>query len=156
MTYWVRRYIFLRCENVEDFIGGIDNQIKLVEIPIDLPCAYLKGHILGRARDWYDIFASALVQNTATDFAQLKAALTKNFPVVRNRKDLETQFYASQQNRDQDPTDFIYDQLKVHKKLGRPGNQNAVADVLSRNPVENIIGEKFIVKYNRGFGTFVA
>ncbi|GFT99509.1 uncharacterized protein TNCV_3239541 [Trichonephila clavipes] len=67
-----------------------------------------------RSRDLYDIFGSGLVQNTATDFAQLKAALTKNFPVVRNRKDLETQFYASQQNRDQDPTDFIYDQLKVH------------------------------------------
>ncbi|GFT72059.1 uncharacterized protein TNCV_2715291 [Trichonephila clavipes] len=69
-------------------------------------------------RDWYEIFGSALAQNTDTDFAQLKAALAKTFPVVRNRNYLESQFYASRQNRDQDPTDFIYDQLKVHKKLG--------------------------------------
>ncbi|GFY07103.1 uncharacterized protein TNCV_4903451 [Trichonephila clavipes] len=93
-------------------------EIKLLEIPNDLSCAYLKDHLLGRARDWYDIFGSALMQNTAADFTQLKAALTKNIPVVRNRKDLESQFHASQQNRDQDRTDFIYDQLKVHKKTG--------------------------------------
>ncbi|GFW61695.1 transposable element Tcb2 transposase [Trichonephila clavipes] len=34
------------------------------------------------------------------------------------RKDLESQFYASQQNRAQDPTHFMNDQLKVHNKLG--------------------------------------
>ncbi|GFT27744.1 uncharacterized protein TNCV_3571081 [Trichonephila clavipes] len=62
---------FSGSENVEDFIEGIDNQIKILEIPSDLSCAYLKGHLLGRARDRYDIFGSALVQNTATDFAQL-------------------------------------------------------------------------------------
>ncbi|GFY29021.1 uncharacterized protein TNCV_4721491 [Trichonephila clavipes] len=76
--------------------------------------AYLKGHLLGRARDGFGIFGSALVQDTATDFEQLKAALTKNFPVVRKRKDLEIQFYSSQQNRDQEPTHFIYDLLNVH------------------------------------------
>ncbi|GFV49104.1 uncharacterized protein TNCV_236381 [Trichonephila clavipes] len=75
---------FSESEN-EDFIEGIDNQIKLLQIPSDLSCAYLKGHLLGRARDWYEIFGSALVQNTATEFTQLKTALTKNFPVVRNR-----------------------------------------------------------------------
>ncbi|GFS78949.1 uncharacterized protein TNCV_4341931 [Trichonephila clavipes] len=118
---------FSGSENVEDFIEGIDNQIKLLEIPSDLSRAYLKGH-LGRASDWCEIFGSALVQNTATDFAQLKAALTKNFPVVRNRKDLESQFYASQQKRDQNPTDFIYDQLKVHKKLGLSMPEEALVD----------------------------
>ncbi|GFS98947.1 uncharacterized protein TNCV_3896371 [Trichonephila clavipes] len=56
---------FSGSENVEDFIEGIDNQIKLLEIPSDLSCAYLKGHLLGRARNWYDIFGPALVQNTA-------------------------------------------------------------------------------------------
>ncbi|GFW93692.1 uncharacterized protein TNCV_4542191 [Trichonephila clavipes] len=80
---------FSESENVDDFIEGIDNHIKLLEIPSDLACAYLKGHLLGRARDWYEIFVSALVQNTATDFAQLKSALTKTLPVVCNRKDLE-------------------------------------------------------------------
>ncbi|GFX08522.1 uncharacterized protein TNCV_1527201 [Trichonephila clavipes] len=85
--------------------------------------SYLKGHFLGRARDWYDIFGSALLQNTATDFTQLKA-----FPVVRNRKNLESQFYAFQQNRDQDPTSFSYDQLKVHKKLGLGMPEEALVD----------------------------
>ncbi|GFS71048.1 uncharacterized protein TNCV_1585241 [Trichonephila clavipes] len=87
---------FSGSENVENFIEGIDNQIKQLEIPSDLKCAYLKGHLLDRARDWYAIFGSALVQNTDTDFAQLKATLTKNFTIVRNRKDLETRFHSSQ------------------------------------------------------------
>ncbi|GFX50291.1 uncharacterized protein TNCV_2892081 [Trichonephila clavipes] len=115
-------------ENVEDFIEGIDNQIKLLEIPSDLSCAHLKDHLLGRARDWYEIFGSALVQNTAADFAQLKVALTKTFLFVRNRKDLESQFYASKHNRDQDPTDFIYDHLKVHKKPGLSMPEEALVE----------------------------
>ncbi|GFX79194.1 uncharacterized protein TNCV_4747781 [Trichonephila clavipes] len=71
---------FCGSENVTAFLEGIDNQIKLLEIPSDLSCAYLKGHLLGRAQDWYQIFGSALVQYTATDFAQLKAALVKSLP----------------------------------------------------------------------------
>ncbi|GFU99246.1 uncharacterized protein TNCV_795861 [Trichonephila clavipes] len=82
---------FFWSENVTEFFEGIDNQIKLLEIPSDLSCAYLKGHLLGRALDWYQIFGSALVQNTAMDFTQLKAALSKAFPAIQNRKDLETQ-----------------------------------------------------------------
>ncbi|GFX77776.1 uncharacterized protein TNCV_1106931 [Trichonephila clavipes] len=73
---------FSGSENVTEFLEGIDNQIKLLEIPSDLSCAYLKGHLLGRTLDWYQIFGSALVQNTATDFAQLKAALSKAFPAI--------------------------------------------------------------------------
>ncbi|GFU90072.1 uncharacterized protein TNCV_3736291 [Trichonephila clavipes] len=47
-----------------------------------------KGSWLGRALDWYQISGSTLVQNTATDFAQLKAALSKAFSAIQNRKDL--------------------------------------------------------------------
>ncbi|GFW18870.1 uncharacterized protein TNCV_5133231 [Trichonephila clavipes] len=94
----------------------------------DLARVYLKGHLLGSSWDWFDIFGSALVQNTATDFEQLKAALTKNFSVVRNRKDLEIQFYSSQQSRDQVPTAFIYDMLKVHKKHGLSMSEEALVD----------------------------
>ncbi|GFT14505.1 uncharacterized protein TNCV_4004561 [Trichonephila clavipes] len=68
-------------------------------------------------QDWYQIFGSTLVQNPATDFVQLKAALSKAFPAVRNKKDLEIKFYAFYERRDQKPTDFIYDLLKLHKKL---------------------------------------
>ncbi|GFT25980.1 uncharacterized protein TNCV_5126461 [Trichonephila clavipes] len=68
------------------------------------------------------------VQNTATDFAQLKVALTKTFSVVRNRKDLEIQFYSSQQCRNEEPTDFIYNLLKVHKKLRLRVSEEALVD----------------------------
>ncbi|GFU85910.1 uncharacterized protein TNCV_2037411 [Trichonephila clavipes] len=74
------------------------------------------GHLMGRALDWYQIFGSTLVQNTATDFVQLKAALSRAFPAIQNKKELETRFYASQQRQNQEPTDFVYDLLKTHKK----------------------------------------
>ncbi|GFW15560.1 uncharacterized protein TNCV_4657001 [Trichonephila clavipes] len=100
---------FSGSENVHEFLEVIDNPIRLLEIPSDLSRAYLKSHLLGRAQDWYQIFGSALVQNTSNVFAQLKAALSKAFPAIRNKKDLEIEFYASQQRRDQEPTDFVND-----------------------------------------------
>ncbi|GFY17647.1 uncharacterized protein TNCV_1073821 [Trichonephila clavipes] len=78
---WPEVY-FSESENGTEFLEGIDNQIKLLEIPSDLSCAYLKGHLLGRALDWYQIFESTLVQNTATDFTQLKAELSKAFHAI--------------------------------------------------------------------------
>ncbi|GFT05063.1 uncharacterized protein TNCV_531151 [Trichonephila clavipes] len=111
---WPEVYFF-GSEHVTEYLEGIDNQIKLLEIPGDLSCAYLNGHLLGIALDWYQIFGSALVQNTATDFAQLKAALPKSFPAIQNRKDLETRFYPSQQRQNQERTDFVYDLLKTQK-----------------------------------------
>ncbi|GFX57554.1 uncharacterized protein TNCV_1272011 [Trichonephila clavipes] len=100
-----------------------------VEWFVTLPGVWVRipGHLLERALDWYQIFGSALVQNTATDFLQLKAALSKAFPAIQNRKDLETRFYAPQQRQNQEPTDFVYDLLKLHKKgnyeNSRQGNQ---------------------------------
>ncbi|GFX78992.1 uncharacterized protein TNCV_3912801 [Trichonephila clavipes] len=113
---------------VTEFLEGIDNQIKLLEISSDLSCAYLKGHFTGRVLDWYQIFGSTLVQNTATDFAQLKAALSKAFPAIQNKKELETRFYASQQRQSQEPTDFVYDLLKTHKKLELGMSEKALVD----------------------------
>ncbi|GFU21471.1 uncharacterized protein TNCV_4737601 [Trichonephila clavipes] len=124
---WPEVY-FSGSENVTEFLEGIDNQIKLLEIPSDVSCAYLKGHLMGRARDWYQIFGSTLVQNTATDFAKLKAALSKAFPAIQNRKDLETRFYTSQQRQNQKPTDFVYDLLKTHKKLELGMSEKALVD----------------------------
>ncbi|GFX61700.1 uncharacterized protein TNCV_2591431 [Trichonephila clavipes] len=101
--------------NVTEFLEIIDKQIRFLDIPSDLSCPYLKGHLLGRAQNWYQIFGSVLVQNTATDSSQLKAALSKAFPAIHNRKYLEIMFYAPQQRRDQEPTDFVYDLLKTLK-----------------------------------------
>ncbi|GFV53125.1 uncharacterized protein TNCV_4129391 [Trichonephila clavipes] len=80
---------FSGSENVEGLMEDINNQDKLLEMPNDIFCAYLKGHLIGRTRDGYKIFGSELVQNIAMDFAQLKATLTENSLVVRVRKDLE-------------------------------------------------------------------
>ncbi|GFT01947.1 uncharacterized protein TNCV_3056901 [Trichonephila clavipes] len=55
-------------------------------------------------------------------------ALSKALPVIRNKKDLEIRFYSSQQRRDQEPTDFIYDLLKLHKQLGLGMSEEALVD----------------------------
>ncbi|GFT04751.1 uncharacterized protein TNCV_334891 [Trichonephila clavipes] len=56
------------------------------------------GNLLGRAVDWYQIFGSKLVQNSAIGLVTaVKTALSKAFPAIQNRKDLETRFYVSQQ-----------------------------------------------------------
>ncbi|PRD24055.1 UNVERIFIED_CONTAM: hypothetical protein NCL1_44785 [Trichonephila clavipes] len=68
------------------------------------------------------------MQNTATEFAQLKEALSKSFPAIRNKKELEIKFYASQQRRNQESTDFAYDLLKLHKKLGLGMSDEALVD----------------------------
>ncbi|GFX19581.1 uncharacterized protein TNCV_2074891 [Trichonephila clavipes] len=38
------------------------------------------------------------------------------------------EFNSSQQSRDQEPTDFIYDLLKIHKKLGLSMSEEALVD----------------------------
>ncbi|GFU89860.1 uncharacterized protein TNCV_4743011 [Trichonephila clavipes] len=124
---WPEVY-FSGSENVTEFLEGIDNQIKVLEIPSELSCAYLKGHLMGRALDWYQIFGSTLVQNTPMEFAQLKAALSNAFPAIQNKKKFKTRFYASQQRQNQEPTDFAYDLLKIHKKLELGMSGKALVD----------------------------
>ncbi|GFW65972.1 uncharacterized protein TNCV_587981 [Trichonephila clavipes] len=83
-------------------------------------------------QDWFEIFGSALVQGMAADFTQLKGALNENFPAIRN-KELEVKFYSAHQSRDQEPSDFIYDLLKVHKKLGlKMSEEGLVEHILVR------------------------
>ncbi|GFW06284.1 uncharacterized protein TNCV_37581 [Trichonephila clavipes] len=62
------------------------------------------------------------------NFAHLKAALSKAFPAIQNRKDLETRFYASQQRQNPEPTDFVYDLLKLNKKLELGMSEKALVD----------------------------
>ncbi|GFW74443.1 transposable element Tc1 transposase [Trichonephila clavipes] len=66
------------------------------------------------------VFGSAL--------EQLKAALPEAFPAIQNRKDLEGRFYASQQRRNQEPTDFAYDLLKSNKKLELVTSEKVLID----------------------------
>ncbi|GFU07972.1 uncharacterized protein NPIL_466531, partial [Nephila pilipes] len=104
-------------ENVLEFLHSIDNQICYFEIPTNLTCAYLKGHLIGRAKDWFEVIGSSYVTGTATEFAQLKQALTNSFQVVRNRSELEAEFYSSHQVRSQAPSDFVHKLLKIQKIL---------------------------------------
>ncbi|GFW81173.1 uncharacterized protein TNCV_4805411 [Trichonephila clavipes] len=108
---------FSGVENINDFLENIDNNLAYYEIPAQLACAYLKGHLKGRALDWFEVLGYRVIEDKATDYAHLKKALSEQFPVVRNRSELETRFYSSSQRRDQQPSDFIYELLKIHKVL---------------------------------------
>ncbi|GFY29457.1 uncharacterized protein TNCV_2626281 [Trichonephila clavipes] len=58
-----------------------------------------------------------VVEDKATDYVHLKQVLTEQFPVVRNRSELETRFCASYQNHNERPSNFLYELLKIHKQL---------------------------------------
>ncbi|GFS73039.1 uncharacterized protein TNCV_3606351 [Trichonephila clavipes] len=85
---------FSGVENVVAFLENIDNTLTYYEIPTQLACAYLKGHLTGRALDWFEVLGGRVVEDKATDYAHLKQALSEQFPVVRNRSELETRFFA--------------------------------------------------------------
>ncbi|GFT04916.1 integrase catalytic domain-containing protein [Trichonephila clavipes] len=102
---------FSGVENVSEFLENIDNSLTYYEIPTQLACAYLKGHLKGRALDWFGVLGYRVVEDKVTDYAHLKQALTD---VVRNRSKLEIRFYASYQNCNQRPSDFVYELLKIH------------------------------------------
>ncbi|GFT03545.1 uncharacterized protein NPIL_203501 [Nephila pilipes] len=82
-------------ENVSEFLDSIENELQYFEIPANLACAYLKGYLIEKARDWFEVIGSSYVTGTETDFAQLKQALTNSFPVVINRSEFEAEFYSS-------------------------------------------------------------
>ncbi|GFX11791.1 uncharacterized protein TNCV_4341361 [Trichonephila clavipes] len=98
---------FSEVENVEEFLENIDNNLTYYEIP----------HLTGQALDWFDILGYRVVEDKATDYAHLNQALSEQCPVVRNRSELETRFFASSQKHNQQPSDFVYDLLKIYKIL---------------------------------------
>ncbi|GFX06261.1 uncharacterized protein TNCV_504811 [Trichonephila clavipes] len=104
-------------ENVAEFLENIDDNLTYYEIPTELSCAYLKGHLTGRALDWFEVLGYRVVEDKATDYAHLKQALTEQFPTVRNRPELETRFYPSSQKHNQKSSDFVYELLNIHKQL---------------------------------------
>ncbi|GFT72800.1 uncharacterized protein TNCV_406881 [Trichonephila clavipes] len=102
-------------------------------ISTQLACAYLKGHLTGRELDWFDVLGYRVVEEKVTDYVRLKQTLTDPFPVVRNRSELETRFYASYQNHNQRPSDFVYELLKIHKQLKLDmGEEKLLDHVISR------------------------
>ncbi|GFX30763.1 uncharacterized protein TNCV_1181411 [Trichonephila clavipes] len=73
--------------------------------------------IQGRALDRFEVLGYRVVEDKSTDYAHLKQALSEQFPVVRNRSELETRFYSSSQKHNQKPSDFVYGLSKIHKIL---------------------------------------
>ncbi|GFV31652.1 retrovirus-related Pol polyprotein from transposon 297 [Trichonephila clavipes] len=111
----------------------MDNNLTYYEIPTQLACAYLKGHLAGRALDWFEVLGYRVVEDKATDYAHLKQALSEQFPVVRNRSELETRFYSSSQKHNQKSSDFVYDLLKIHKILKLEMTEEKLIDhIISR------------------------
>ncbi|GFW09854.1 uncharacterized protein TNCV_4251831 [Trichonephila clavipes] len=124
---------FSGVENVSEFLENMDNNLTYYEIPTQLACAYLKGHLTGRALDWIDVLGYRVVEEKATDYAHLKQALTEQFPMVRNRSELQTCFHASYQNHSQKPSDFVYELLRIHKQLKLDMREEKLLDhVISR------------------------
>ncbi|GFT22477.1 uncharacterized protein TNCV_3274411 [Trichonephila clavipes] len=124
---------FSGIENKDDFLENIDHNLAYYEIPAQLACAYLKGHLKGRALDWFEVLGYRVIEYKTTDYAHLKQALSEQFPVDRNRSELETRFYSSSQRRDQQPSDFIYELLKIHKVLKLEMSEEKLIDhVVSR------------------------
>ncbi|GFT85246.1 uncharacterized protein TNCV_496991 [Trichonephila clavipes] len=123
---------FSGVENVVEFLENIDN-LTYYEIPTQLACAYLKGHLTVRALDWFEDLGYRVVEEKATDYAHLKQALSEQFPVVRNRSEFETRFYSSSQKHNQKPSDFLYDLLKIHKILKLEMTEEKLIDhIISR------------------------
>ncbi|GFY28026.1 uncharacterized protein TNCV_4563781 [Trichonephila clavipes] len=79
----IPEYYFSGMENVAEFLENIDNNLTYYEIPTQLACAYLKGHLTGRALDCFEVLGYRVVEDRATYYAHLKQALTEQFPVVR-------------------------------------------------------------------------
>ncbi|GFW30763.1 uncharacterized protein TNCV_4088831 [Trichonephila clavipes] len=91
-----------------------------------------------RALDWFEFLGSRFVEDKATDYAHLKQALSEQFPVVRNRSELETRFYSSSQKHNQKPSDFVYDLLKIHKILKLEMTEEKLIDhIISTNRQDN-------------------
>ncbi|GFT25281.1 uncharacterized protein NPIL_241561 [Nephila pilipes] len=110
-------FFFSGKEIVSEFLDSIDNKVLYFKIPTNLACAYIKGHLIRRAEDWFEVIGSSYGIGTATDFAQLKQALINSSPVVRNRSELEAEFYSSHKVRSQAPSDFLYKLLKIQEIL---------------------------------------
>ncbi|GFT49708.1 uncharacterized protein TNCV_800971 [Trichonephila clavipes] len=73
--------------------------------------------VQGRALDWFEVLGYRVVEDKATDYAHLKQALSEQFPVVINKSELETRFFASSQKHNEKPSNFVYDLLNIQKVL---------------------------------------
>ncbi|GFY22631.1 uncharacterized protein TNCV_2178921 [Trichonephila clavipes] len=58
---------FSGVENVQEFLGNMDNNLTYYEIPTQLACAYLKVHLTGQALDCFEVLGYRVVEDKATN-----------------------------------------------------------------------------------------
>ncbi|GFV86358.1 hypothetical protein TNCV_1469211 [Trichonephila clavipes] len=75
---------------VKVFLTTVEESLTYYEIPADLVCAYLNGHLTDRAREWFEEYY---------------------------RFELEAEFYASKQSRGQLLSEFLFRVLKLQEWL---------------------------------------
>ncbi|GFW10351.1 uncharacterized protein TNCV_5097021 [Trichonephila clavipes] len=90
----IREQYFSVVKNVVEFLGNIDKNLSYYEIPTQLVCAYLKGHLTERALNWFEVLGYRVVEDKAMDYAYLKQAFSEQFPVVRKRLEPQNLDYA--------------------------------------------------------------
>ncbi|GFS49923.1 retrovirus-related Pol polyprotein from transposon 297 [Trichonephila clavipes] len=136
---------FSGVEKVAEFLGNIDNNLTYYEIPTQLACAYLKGHLTGRALERFEVLGYRVVEDKTMDYAHLKQALTEQFPVVRNSR-LEPQILDYVEFRhSQTPSNLLqiidkYEERFVNRKIRefRDTNQSENNRFPNRNTQENL------------------
>ncbi|GFU46056.1 uncharacterized protein TNCV_4966711 [Trichonephila clavipes] len=67
----IPKQYFSGVENINDYLKNIDNSLAYYEIPAQLACAYLKGHLKGRELDWFEVLGYRVIEEKATDYAHL-------------------------------------------------------------------------------------
>ncbi|GFT70157.1 uncharacterized protein TNCV_3456221 [Trichonephila clavipes] len=114
---WSEVY-FSGSENVTEFLEGIDNQIKLLEIPSDLSCAYLIGHLLGRALDWYQMFGSPKTEPGANGFCLRFAEIAKKLELGMSEKALVARTFDRLEPQVQDYVEVRNPQNAIQSGMG--------------------------------------
>ncbi|GFX98197.1 uncharacterized protein TNCV_4908401 [Trichonephila clavipes] len=84
-SFMSHNYSSSQSEVPRDHYNGAQRINPENRIPAQLACAYLKGHLKGRALDWFEVLGYRVIEDKTTDYAHLKRALSEQFPVVRNR-----------------------------------------------------------------------
>ncbi|GFW13403.1 retrovirus-related Pol polyprotein from transposon 17.6 [Trichonephila clavipes] len=96
------------------------------EIPTQLACAYLKGHLTGRALDWFEVLGYRVVEDKATDYAHSKQALSEQFPVENWRETRGNNRYSENNRTQREFNTFegqgVADNRRIHGR--RRGGQS--------------------------------
>ncbi|GFW92174.1 uncharacterized protein TNCV_3540601 [Trichonephila clavipes] len=116
-------------------LENIDHNLAYYEIPAQLACAYLKGHLKGRALDWFEVLGYRVIEDKTTDYALKNRHCRNNFPWSKTgqRTRNEILFLITKKDEINSLRTFIYELLKIHKVLKLEMSEEKLIDhVVSR------------------------